>query len=86
MCNRIDGQITPLQVLLERDVRCRMKRKTGIAGRSLAFGARQRIFFVTDGMQEDREIFTYRHKALRSHLLGRCADDDMVTILDRQTK
>ncbi len=50
--HRIDGQVAPLQVLLERDLRRELGGEAAIAGRGLALQPRQRVLLVRLGMQE----------------------------------
>src|SRR5579863_4111871 len=52
----VDGQVAPLQVLLERDLRRELRLKAAITGRGLAFEARQRIFLARLRVQEHREF------------------------------
>ena len=46
----IDGQITPRQVLLQRDVGREMHGKTVVALCGFALGTRQRVFIVAHGV------------------------------------
>src|SRR3546814_2354597 len=61
----IDGEVAPLQVLLQRHRRIGIDHKAAITAPGLAFGARQRVFFVGLRVQEHREIAAYRAKTLR---------------------
>ena len=78
--NRVDRQVTPAQVVFQRNFWPRMKRKAPIAATRFPFGARQCVFFTGGGMQEDRKIPADRRKPPTDHFLGRRSDDDPVAI------
>jgi hypothetical protein len=76
----VDRQVAPRKILFERDIGRRMDGEAAVAGRALAFGARQRVFLARLGMQEHREVAAHRQEALGHHLFGRGADHDPVAI------
>ncbi len=84
--HRVDRQVAPHEILLERDVGRVIELEAVIAGRRLAFGARERVFLVRIRMQEHRKILADRPEALRGHLLGRRADDDVIAVAHRQAE
>ena len=68
--HRVDRQIAPRQVLLERDVGRGVRNESFVAGRRLALGARQRVFLVRLRMQKHRKVLADRLVSERRHLLG----------------
>jgi hypothetical protein len=44
--DRVDGEVAPRQVLLQRDLGLGMEREAVVAARGLALGARQRVFLA----------------------------------------
>ena len=63
-----------------------MKDKSRVTAPAFSLGARQRVFFVRLGMQENGEVAADRLVALRPHDFRRCADDDVVAVFDRQAE
>ena len=83
--HRVDGQVAPRQVLLERDVgRRRGRRSRGSRARSCARCAPARTPRCVSRVQEDREVLADRQEAGVDHLLRRGADDHPVVVVDRQ--
>ena len=78
--HRVDRQIAPRQILLERHVGRGVRHESFVAGRRLALGARERVFLVCFGMQKHRKILADRPVAERRHLLGRRADHDPIAV------
>ena len=85
-CHGIDGQVAPLQVLLQRHLGRGMKDKAVITGRGLALGARQGMFLVRLGVQEHREFLAHRAEAPRHHLLGRGPHHHPVALIHGQAE
>ena len=54
--NRINGQITAQQILLQRDIRCGITGKTGVAFALFAFNSGQCILFFRLRMQKYGKI------------------------------
>ena len=82
----VDGEVTTLQILFERDLGRRMKHESLVARCGFAFGSRECVFFVRFWMQKYREVRTDRPVAGGNHFLGGRADDHMVAILHRKTQ
>ena len=82
--DRVDGEVAPAQVFLERDIRRGVHREALVAAPALSLGAGERVLLVRPGMQEDREVLADRLVAPGLHLLGRGAHDDMVPVLHRE--
>ena len=80
--HRIDGQVAPAQVLLERYIRRSMEDKAVVAAALLPLGAGERIFLVRLGMQEDGEIPAHRLEAERKQLFRGTTDDHMIAVAD----
>ena len=78
--HRVDGEVAPRQVLLERDVGRRVRLEPLVARPRLALGARERVFLLRLGMEEHREVLADGPEAEVDHLLGRGADDDPVAV------
>ena len=78
--HRVDREVAPGEVVLERDFGRREELEAAVAAPVLALGARERVFLVRVRMQEHREIATHRPVAGRDHDFGRRADDDPVAI------
>ena len=76
----VDGEVAPLQVLLERDVGCGVKDEAVVARRGAALGARQRVFLFRARVQEDRKVAPDRGVSSGHHLLGAGAGDDPVGV------
>src|SRR6185369_13715598 len=55
-----------------------------VARRRLALGSRERVLLVGFGMEEHREVGAHGPEALRDHLLGRRAHDDVIAVLHRE--
>ena len=86
LCNGVNGQIAPREILLERDLGRGVEFEAVIAACSLAFGACECIFLVRFGVQKHREVFADRFVAELDHLLGSRADHDIVAVLYRQAQ
>ena len=86
LCDGVDGQIAPHQVVFQGDVGRRVEDKAPVAGRRLAFRAGQGVFFLRLRVQEDGEILADGPEALAQHILGRGADDDMVVVFHGQAQ
>ena len=67
MRHGVDGEVAPLQVLLQGNVRLGVESEAGIAAPGFAFGARQGVFFMRFGVQEHRKILAHRLIARREH-------------------
>jgi len=78
--HRIDREVAPRQILLERDFGRGMEDKTVIPRRGLALGARQCIFLVCLRMEKNREVLAYRPETRGDQLVRGCAHDDPVAI------
>ena len=76
----VDGQITTLQILFQRDIRREVTDEAVVAAALLALGAGQRIFVLTVRVQEDGEIVADLAIALCQQVLGRGAHDHPVDI------
>ena len=84
--HRIDAEVAPRQVVLERDLRAGLAGEARIAVPALAFAPRQRVFLPGFGMQEHGEIATDLAKAQREHLLAAGAHDDPVAFACRNAE
>jgi hypothetical protein len=84
--DRVDRQVAPRQILLQRDRWIRADGKAAVAARRLAFGPGQRIFLAGLRMQEHREVLADRQVALRDHCLGCGADHHPVVVIDGQAQ
>ena len=85
-CNGIDGEIAALEILLERNVRCRVDGEAGVAWAGFTLGAGERVFLVRLRMEKDREVLTHRAIPELQHFLRAAAHDDVIVVLDRQTQ
>ena len=83
-CHCIDGQIAARKVFFERDGRIGANRKAAIARRSLALGARQRVFLAGLRMQKHREVLAHGQITLRHQLFGARAHHHPVAVPHRQ--
>ena len=83
---RIDSNITPRQILLQRHIRRGMHGKAVVARPGLALGAGQRIFLMGLRVQKHREIAPHRQVALRQQLLGRGPHHHPVAVFHRQAQ
>ena len=61
--HRVDAEVAPRQIVLERDLRAGLAAEARIAVPALAFAPRQRVFLAGCGMQEHGEIATDLAKA-----------------------
>ena len=84
--HRIDGQIAPREILLERDLGSEFDVESAIARRDFPLATRERIFFVAVGMQEDREVAAHLAIAELQQLLARSADDHPVALPHRHAE
>ena len=84
--DRVDREVAPCQVLLERHVGRGVHDKAVVAARGLALGPRQRVLFARARVQEHREVATHGQETLGHHLLGRGPHHDPVAILHRQAE
>jgi len=84
--HRIDGEVAPRQVLLERDVGRGVKLEAVVAAAGLALGACQRHLLAGLRVQEDRKVTAHRAVAGRQQLLRRAADGDPVAVTKRQAQ
>ena len=82
--HRVDRQVAPLEVLLQRHLGRELGDEAAIPGGDLALQPRERVFLGRLGMQEHGEIAAHGAVAEALHLLRRCADDDPVALVRRQ--
>ena len=80
---RINGQIAPLKIIFQRDIRCGIAGKTGVTGTGFPFGTCQRILFMRLRMQKNRKIAAYLLVARVEHLLWRTTDYHPISVFDR---
>jgi len=78
--HRVDRQVAPAEIFLERNVRRREKLETTVAPPMLALRASERILLLCVRVQEYREIPAHRSVSRRQHDLRRRAHDDIVAI------
>ncbi len=78
--HRIDREIAPRQVLLQRDIGRREELESPIAAAVLALGARERVFLVRFRMQEHWKVAADRAEAGGQHRLRRDPDDDKIPV------
>ena len=57
-----------------------------VSRRGFTLGACERVFFARARVQEYRKVFADAAITLSGELIGRCADDDPVALLDRQAE
>ena len=79
----IDGQVAAREVFLQRDIGRGLHGKAAVAAAALALGARERVFLVGLGVQEDGKVAAHGLVALGDHFFGRGADHDPVAVMDR---
>ena len=79
----IDGQVTAAQVLLQGYVRFGMDHEAPITRQGLALGARQGVFVLGLGMQEDGEIHPDLTESQVQQLLGGGANHHEITLRRR---
>jgi hypothetical protein len=79
----VDGEITPPEILLERDFRGGMKDESFVARGYFALGACKCIFFVGLWVQKDREVFTDLDITSIFQILGRRPNHHPIPIHDR---
>ena len=60
--HRIDGEVSPQEILLQRDGRVSKKSKAFIPVSAFSFSPRKGIFFVCPRMQKHRKIITDGNK------------------------
>ena len=77
--HRVDGEIAPHQVLLQRH-RGSVEHEALVARRRLALGSRQRVLLMGLRVEKDRKILAHRRESERQHLF-RCRADHVVAIL-----
>jgi hypothetical protein len=85
-CDRVDGEVAPRQVLLQRHVRRGEHCEALVAAPGLALGAGERVFLVGLWMQEDREVLADRAETQPHHLFGIAAYHHVVMVLDRKAE
>ena len=78
--HRVDREVAPLEILLERHFRRGEELEAAIAAPMLALGARERVLLARLGMEKHREVAADRLVAGRDQHLGRRADDDPVAV------
>ena len=76
----IDRKITALEILLERDVRGESGAEAAVARSDFGLQARECIFLVRFGMQEDRKVTTDGEVAELLKIRGLGADDHPVAL------
>ncbi len=84
--HRIDGQVTPAQIILQGDIGRGIDGETLVAATAFALGARKRILLFRLGMEKNREIRADGLIALRNHLLWRGAHYHIVAVLELKTE
>ena len=84
--DRVDGQIAPREILLERDLGSEFDAESAIAGRHLALAPRQRILLVGVGVQKYREVAADLAITKAQQLLPGAAHDDPIAFLHRQSE
>src|SRR5690606_30005911 len=76
-----DGQVPPLQVLLQGNVGRGMEGETAIAATAFALSAGQRVLCAGLWIRTERKVLANRAKPGRDHLFGRGADHDPVMFM-----
>jgi ABC-type uncharacterized transport system YnjBCD ATPase subunit len=84
--DRVDGEVAPRQVLLQRHIRIGLEGEAVVAVAGLALGARQRVLLAGIRMQEHREILADRPVAAGEQLIRRGADHDVVVVDHRPSQ
>ena len=82
----VDGQVTALQILFQRDIGAGVKGKACVTRAGFAFGACQRIFVAGFRVQEYREVLADLFVPLFQHFLRRRTDHDPVPFQHRQAE
>ena len=78
--DRIDGEVAPAQVFLQRHRGLGMHHEAGVAARGFAFGARQCVFLAAARVQEHREIAADLLVAGIEHLSRAGADHHVIVV------
>ncbi len=76
--HRVDREVTPREVFLERDVGREARGEAVVAGAGLAFGAGERVLVAGLRMQEDGKVLADGAVAEREQVVGLGADDHVV--------
>src|ERR1700693_4794707 len=84
--DRIDREVAPCQVLLQRDVARGVDAEAFVAPCSLALRAREGVLGVALRMEKDRKVLADRTETEAYHLLGVAANDYVVMIFHRQSE
>ena len=82
--HRVDGQVTPAQVLLQGDRCVGLHHKAPVTGPRLALSTGQCIFLAGMGVQKHRKIAAHRLVASIQHGLRAAANHNPVTVPHRQ--
>ncbi len=80
----VDRQVAPCKILFERHLGPEFDGESAVAGRYLAFQARQRVFLVAVGVQEHRKIAAHLAIFQAQQLLAGASDHHPVALLDGQ--
>ena len=78
--DRVDGEVAPRQILLERHRGIGVHHESGVAARGLALGARQRVFLGGLRMQEHREVAPDLFESGRQHRLDAFAHHHVIAV------
>ena len=84
--HRIDGQVAPREILLQRHVGTESYVKAAVSGGHLALEPRERVFLLRVGMKKDRKVAPDLAVIQVQQLLARAADDDPVALLHRKAQ
>jgi hypothetical protein len=84
--NRVDGEVAPRQILLQRHRRIGLEHEAVIAAPTLALGTRQRVFLTRARVKEHRKVLAHRLVAQRQQLLRIGPDHHMIAIDHRPPK
>jgi hypothetical protein len=76
--HRVDREVTPREVFLERDVGREARGEAVVAGTGLAFGARERVLIAALRVQEDRKVPADGTVTEREQVVRLGADDHIV--------
>ena len=79
----IDCEIAPAQIVIQRDTRTGLHRKTPVARCRLALGSRQGILLMCEWVQEYREVAPNGSEAHLLHLLRRRAHHHPIAVMHR---
>ena len=82
--DRVDREIAPRKIVLQRHVGRAVELESVISAAALAFGAGERMLFVRFRVQENREIPADGPVTELDHFLGCGADHDVIAVFDRQ--